>query len=93
MSKVCQRLDLEDSKTIIEFVKQIYSLEQLKLLFLFTIIDMKATGKKVWNSWNKFLLEQLFLKSRKLILATGKETFLPNVNKIKLKLKKKFSLL
>ena len=90
MSKVSQRLDLEDSKTIIEFVKQIYSLEQLKLLFLFTIIDMKATGKKVWNSWNKFLLEQLFLKSRKLILATGKETFLPNVNKIKLKLKKKF---
>ena len=89
MSKVSQRLDLDDPRTIIEFVNKIHSLEQLKLLFLFTIIDMKATGKKVWNSWNKFLLEQLFLKSRKFITGS-KKNFLPNVNKIKLKLKKKF---
>ena len=90
MNKVSQRLDLEDPKTIIEFVKKIYSLEQLKLLFLFTIVDMKATGKKVWNSWNKFLLEQLFLKSRKFVTGS-KKNFLPDINKIKIKLKKKFS--
>ena len=44
---------------------------------------MKATGKKIWNSWNKFLLEELFLKSRKFILASKKRIFLPNVNLIK----------
>ena len=46
MSKVSQRLDLEDPKTILEFGKKINSLEQLKLLFIFTVVDMKATGKK-----------------------------------------------
>lgn len=90
MSKVSQRLDLEDPKTILEFGKKINSLEQLKLLFIFTVVDMKATGKKIWNSWNKFLLEELFLKSRKFILASKKRIFLPNVNLIKSKLKKKF---
>jgi len=90
MSKVSQRLDLEDPKTILEFGKKINSLEQLKLLFIFTVVDMKATGKKVWNSWNKFLLGELFLKSRKFILASKKRIFLPNVNLIRSKLKKRF---
>ena len=66
MNKISQKRDIDDMNTIFEFAKKVQSLEQLKLLFIFTIADMKATGKMIWNSWNKYPLEQLFLKARKL---------------------------
>ena len=71
MNDISQKRDLDDEKTIFEFSKKIESLEQLKLLFVFTVADMKATGKSIWNPWNKFPLEQLFLKTRKLLLNTS----------------------
>jgi len=71
MNDISQKKDLDDEKTIFEFSKKIESLEQLKLLFVFTVADMKATGKSIWNPLNKFPLEQLFLKTRKLLLNTS----------------------
>ena len=87
MNKVSQHLDLEDPKTIYEFIKKVNSLEQLKLLFFFTMIDMKATSNKIWNNWNKYLLEQLFVKSRSFLL--GKTSSLLNdLESIKFSLKR-----
>ena len=69
MNKISQKRDIDDSNTIFEFAKKIQSLEKLKLLFIFTVVDMKATSKAIWNSWNKFPLQQLFLKTRNLLLG------------------------
>ena len=68
MNKISQKRDIDDMNTIFEFAKKIQSQERLKLLFIFTVADMKATGKSIWNTWNKFPLEQLFLKTRNLKL-------------------------
>ena len=61
MNKISQKRDIDDANMIFEFAKKVQSLEQLKLLFIFTVADMKATGKVIWNNWNKYPLEQLFL--------------------------------
>ena len=70
MNKISQKRDLDDKNTIFQFAKKIESLEQLKLLFIFTVADMKATGPVIWNTWNKYPLEQLFLKTRSLFLGS-----------------------
>ena len=49
---------------------------------------MKATGKMIWNSWNKYPLEQLFLKARKLLLGSSINVNQKIIELMKLKLKK-----
>ena len=88
MNKISQKRDIDDMNTIFEFAKKVQSLEQLKLLFIFTIADMKATGKMIWNSWNKYPLEQLFLKARKLLLGSSINVNQKIIELMKLKLKK-----
>jgi len=88
MNKISQKRDIDDMNTIFEFAKKIQSLEQLKLLFIFTIADMKATGKMIWNSWNKYPLEQLFLKTRRLLLGSSINVNQKIIELMKLKLKK-----
>lgn len=88
MNKISQKRDIDDMNTIFEFAKKVQSLEQLKLLFIFTIADMKATGKMIWNSWNKYPLEQLFLKTRRLLLGSSINVNQKIIELMKLKLKK-----
>ena len=47
---------------------------------------MKATGKSIWNTWNKFPLEQLFLKTRNLLIGSSINANKEAVKIIKLKL-------
>ena len=88
MNKISQKRDIDDNNTIFEFAKNVKSLEQLKLLFIFTIADMKATGKVIWNDWNKFPLEQLFLKTRNLFLGSPIDVNKNIIEKIKFNLLK-----
>ena len=88
MNKISQKRDIDDNNTIFEFAKNVKSLEQLKLLFIFTIADMKATGKVIWNDWNKFPLEQLFLKTRNLFLGSPIDINKNIIEKIKFNLLK-----
>jgi len=76
MNKISQKIDIDDMNMIFQFAKKVQSQERLKLLFIFTVADMKATGKSIWNIWNKFPLEQLFLKTRNLLIGSS-----INVNK------------
>ena len=86
MNKISQKRDIDDMNTIFEFAKKIQSQERLKLLFIFTVADMKATGKSIWNTWNKFPLEQLFLKTRNLLIGSSINANKEAVKIIKLKL-------
>ena len=60
MSDVAQKRDLNDSKTIMDFVDQIQSPERLRLLLCLTVVDMRATGPNVWNNWKAELLRELY---------------------------------
>jgi [protein-PII] uridylyltransferase len=60
MSATAFKRDLSDAKTIQDFVERVKSLERLRLLFLLTIVDIRAVGPGVWNGWKRQLLRALF---------------------------------
>ncbi len=92
MNRISQKRDIDDINTIFEFAKKVQSQERLKLLFIFTVADMKATGKSIWNTWNKLPLEQLFLKTRNLLIGSSINANKEVVKIIKLKLEKNKNL-
>jgi len=60
MSNTAFRRDLQDPKTIADFVELVQSPERLKLLLVLTVVDIRAVGPKVWNSWKAGLLRELY---------------------------------
>jgi [protein-PII] uridylyltransferase len=60
MSATAFKRDLADPKTIQDFVSRVKSLERLRLLFLLTVVDIRAVGPGTWNSWKSQLLRALF---------------------------------
>ena len=60
MSNVAQKRDLNDGKTIHDFVEIVQSPERLRLLLCLTVVDMRATGPNVWNNWKAELLRELY---------------------------------
>jgi [protein-PII] uridylyltransferase len=60
MSATAFKRDLSDPKTIEDFVGRVASLERLRLLFLLTVVDIRAVGPGTWNGWKSQLLRTLF---------------------------------
>ncbi len=60
MSATAFKRDLSDPKTIADFVGRVKSLERLRLLLILTVVDIRAVGPRVWNSWKRQLLRALF---------------------------------
>lgn len=60
MSRTAFKRDLTDPQTIEQFVSKVQSPEKLRMLFLLTIVDIRAVGPKVWNSWKATLLHDLY---------------------------------
>lgn len=59
MSETAFRRDVEDPKTIQDFVDVVQSPERLKLLLVLTVGDIRAVGPNVWNGWKGQLLREL----------------------------------
>ncbi len=59
MSDVAQKRDISDPRTIAKFVEEIKSQERLRLMLVLTVVDIRAVGPGVWNSWKGQLLRQL----------------------------------
>ncbi len=59
MSDVAQKRDITDPRTIAKFVEEIKSRERLRLMLVLTVVDIRAVGPGVWNSWKGQLLRQL----------------------------------
>ncbi|NUN68756.1 MAG: HD domain-containing protein [Bacteroidetes bacterium] len=70
MEQVAFRRNLEDPASIAEFAALFRRPEQLDLLFLLTYCDLSAVNKTVWSQWKEMLLQDLYLRTRRL-LATG----------------------
>ncbi|HEX8644519.1 MAG TPA: [protein-PII] uridylyltransferase [Allosphingosinicella sp.] len=60
MSATAFKRDLSDPKTIQDFAERVKSPERLRLLFLLTVVDIRAVGPGIWNSWKRQLMRELF---------------------------------
>ncbi len=67
LSHFSQRRDMEDRDTGLQFVKSVKSHVNLKLLYLLTCADLKATGPSVWTGWKENLLEDLYFKGSRML--------------------------
>jgi [protein-PII] uridylyltransferase len=60
---IAQRRDLADERMIMQFAQQIGTSENLKMLFLLTIADVRAVGSDVWTTWKAMLFNELYEKA------------------------------
>ena len=60
---ISQRRDLNDEKMIAQFAQQMETSENLKMLYLLTVADVRAVGADVWTNWKASLFQELFEKA------------------------------
>ena len=63
MSATAFKRDLEDPKTISDFIDAVQSPERLRLLLVLTVADIRAVGPGVWNAWKATLLRELYYRA------------------------------
>ncbi|ABK98963.1 [protein-PII] uridylyltransferase [Pelobacter propionicus] len=57
---IAQRRDLGDEKMIIQFARHMETSENLKMLYLLTVADIRAVGVDVWTTWKALLFQELY---------------------------------
>ena len=67
MSQVSQSRDLSDRKTILDFCNVVQTMEQMRMLLILTIADVKAVGPGVWNGWKGQLLRTLYSEAEPIL--------------------------
>ena len=72
MSATAFKRDLADYKTIQDFVGRVKSMERLRMLTVLTVVDIRAVGPGVWNSWKRQLLTELFDSAEELLVLGHK---------------------
>jgi len=73
MSATAFKRDISDPKTIQDFAERVKSPERLRLLFLLTVVDIRAVGPGVWNSWKRQLLRELYDAAEELLRLGHKQ--------------------
>jgi len=61
--KTATRRDICNEETAVYMANKIGKIRLLRMLYLLTIADSRATGPKAWNEWTQNLLRDLFLKT------------------------------
>ncbi len=64
MSETAFSRDINDPKTMSDFVELVQSLERLRLLLVLTVADIRAVGPTVWNGWKAALLRSLYHRAK-----------------------------
>ncbi|WP_338467539.1 [protein-PII] uridylyltransferase [Novosphingobium sp. ZN18A2] len=73
MSATAFKRDLADYKTIADFVAVVQSVERLRLLLILTVVDIRAVGPGIWNSWKRQLLGDLFVAAEEMLRLGHKQ--------------------
>lgn len=68
LADTAQKRDLMDEKPILNCAVKIGDRDRLKMLYLLTIADSRATGPGAWSAWKASLLRELFQKVDRLLL-------------------------
>ncbi|SDC26814.1 UTP--GlnB (protein PII) uridylyltransferase, GlnD [Sphingomonas sp. YR710] len=74
MSDTAFKRDLSDFKTVLDFAEKVQSPERLRLLLCLTIVDIRAVGPGVWNSWKRQLLINLYESAEEVLRLGHKQT-------------------
>jgi [protein-PII] uridylyltransferase len=67
MSNMAQGRDISDPKTAESFAALVQTIEQLRLLLILTVSDIRAVGPGVWNGWKAQLLRNLYWETEVVI--------------------------
>ncbi|MBC7357380.1 MAG: [protein-PII] uridylyltransferase [Desulfacinum sp.] len=62
LAETALKRDLSDEKPILRCAMRVADRERLRLLYLLTVADSRATGPGAWNTWRASLLHELFIK-------------------------------
>ncbi|WP_336966140.1 [protein-PII] uridylyltransferase [Sphingobium aquiterrae] len=73
MSATAFKRDLSDYKTILDFIETVQSPERLRLLLILTVVDIRAVGPGVWNSWKRQLLGDLYEQAEEVLRLGHKQ--------------------
>jgi [protein-PII] uridylyltransferase len=63
------RRDIHDERTVVRCARRFADLDHLKMLYLLTVADSRATGPKAWNDWKAVLMKELFFKIARILGA------------------------
>ena len=69
MSNTAFKRDLDDPKSISDFVELVQSPERLRLLVVLTVCDIRAVGPGIWNGWKGQLLRTLYNRAEEYMLG------------------------
>jgi [protein-PII] uridylyltransferase len=67
MSNTAFKRDIDDGKTIQDFVNVVQSVERLRLLAVLTVADIRAVGPNTWNNWKSGLLRGLYQRTLEIL--------------------------
>lgn len=70
MSNTAFKRNLDDAKTIENFVAVVNTMEHLRLLLCLTVADITAVGPNVWNNWKAHLIRVLYRRAAAYIEGT-----------------------
>jgi [protein-PII] uridylyltransferase len=70
LSDVATRRDLSEESVVVECGNRVGAVERLKMLYLLSYADSRATGPKAWNDWKARLLSELYSKTLR-VLQSG----------------------
>jgi len=73
-SNTAFKRDIDDPKTVQDFVALVRTPERLKLLLVLTAADIRAVGPAVWNAWKGGLLRDLYRRAEQ-CMGTGEVQF------------------
>lgn len=63
MRSTSSKRDIDDWKTVIDFVDRVQSPERLRMLLILTNADIHAVGPNIWNAWTCSLLDELYYRA------------------------------
>ncbi|MDE3017301.1 MAG: [protein-PII] uridylyltransferase, partial [Pseudomonadota bacterium] len=73
-SNTAFKRDLDDPKTVQDFVREVRTPERLRLLLALTAADIRAVGPLVWNAWKGALMRDLYRRAEQ-AMGAGAITF------------------
>jgi len=62
LAETATRRDLNDEKIVVQCARVVGTVERLKMLYLLSWADGRATGPRAWNDWVANLVLELFFK-------------------------------